>query len=218
VKFLARRGIVRCVTIDEARLEIEGLKKQLAEARATIADRDAKIAKLAADLATLQAAVKQLLRHRGRDHGDQEGQGVLFPTATIETPQDDTGAHVEQEVDDGSPPARSKRGSKRTPRRIDTTGLPHEDRLHDVPEAQRVDPVTGKQLVKTGEKVFEELDYKRPQLIVIRHRRPIYGLPPEEAAQRKIAPVAADLPPRPLENCAASAMLIAWLLVLSTAA
>jgi transposase len=82
-----------------------------------------------------------------------------------------------------------------------------------VPEDQRVDSVTGKTLVQIGEKVFEELDYTRAQLVVIRHRQPIYGLPPEEAEHRKVAPVIADLPPRPLENCAASATLLAWLLV-----
>ncbi len=131
MKFFAHRGIVRRVTLLEAQLEIAGLKKQLADAHAAIADRDAKIAKLAADVATLQAAVKQLLRHRGGGHGDQEGQGLLFPAAvmTIEASQSDAGEHVDEEVDDGSRPARSERGRKRTPGKIDTTGLPH-DILH----------------------------------------------------------------------------------------
>jgi transposase len=85
--------------------------------------------------------------------------------------------------------------------------------VHDIPEDQRLDPVTGQPLVQIGEKVFEELDYQRAQLTVIRHRQPIYGLPPAEAVERQVAPLMADLPPRPLENCAASAMLLAWLLV-----
>jgi transposase len=61
--------------------------------------------------------------------------------------------------------------------------------------------------------VFEELDYQRAQLRVIRHLQPVYGLPPEAQKDRKVEPVMADLPPRPLERCAASATLLAWLLV-----
>jgi hypothetical protein len=73
-----------------------------------------------------------------------------------------------------------KGGGKRTPRKIDTAGL------RDVPEAQRVDPLTGQQLVHVGEHVFEELDFIRAPLTVICRRWPIYGLPPAEAKHREI--------------------------------
>ena len=213
------------VSPSELQLENEALKAQLAacgaeivEARAAIADRDAKIEKLANDLATLETAVKRLLAARGGGYRIPEGQGLLFPEAPIAS--DATPAPAEStEADDGSGDDAStarpdrKTGSPRKPRKIDTTGLPSEDRLHDVPEAERVDPVTGQALVQIGEQVFEELDFVRARLVVIRHRQPIYGLPPEAAQQRDLAPVMADLPPRPLERCAASANLLAWLLV-----
>jgi transposase len=210
------------VSPSDLQVQNERLKKQLAEAHAALADRDTKIGKLASDLATLQAAVKQLLARRGGGHRVPEGQGLLFPEAAlgIESPATETAApDGETEADDGSSEdggtTRSigKKGSSRKPRKIDTTGLPCQDRLHDVPEAQRIDPVTGNALVVIGEKVFEELDYTRAQLVVIRHRQPIYGLPPEQAEHREAAPVMAELPPRPLEKCAASATLLAWLLV-----
>jgi len=67
--------------------------------------------------------------------------------------------------------------------------------------------------VPVGEKVSEELDFIRARLRVIVHRRVVYGLPPEEAKERQVTPVVADMPPRPLENCIAGAMLLAWLLV-----
>jgi hypothetical protein len=185
------------------------LRKQLAEARAAIADRDGKIEKLARDVAMLQETVKHLLAQRRSGHRVPQGQGLLFADAPIaaEAPtaqaagEDDDGANDE----DDSPRHQPKDGRKRTPRKIDTSGLPHEDRVHDIPEDQRLDPVTGQPLVQIGEKVFEELDYQRAQLTVIRHRQPIYGLPPAEAVERQVAPLMADLPPRPLENCAASA-------------
>lgn len=208
----------------ELERENEKLRAQVAERDAAIADRDAKIAKLASDLAKVETLVKQLLANRrGGGYQIPEGQGLLFPQVVspidapkANVPSDGEGNEVDgddsDEVDSPRRPL-DKNGKKRTPRRIDTTGLLCEDRVHDVPEDQRVDPVTGKPFVKIGEKVFEELDYTRAQLKVIRHRQPIYGLPPAEAEHRELAPVMADLPPRPLENCAASATLLAWLLV-----
>jgi transposase len=201
----------------ELQRENEQLRARLSERDAVLADRDAKIAKLASDLAKVQEVVKHLLANRrGGGYPIPEGQGVLFAEATLS-------AAVEAVVNaqpaapapgaEHAKPPRDPKSRSRTPGKIDTTGLPCEDRLHDVPEDQRIDPVTGQQLVQIGEKMFEELDYVRARLRVIRHRQPIYGLPPEQAEQREVAPVMAELPPRPLENCAASAMLLAWVLV-----
>jgi transposase len=188
----------------------------IAERNATIADRDKTIAKLAKDVAMLQEAVTRLLAQRRGGHRVDERQGLLFP-ATF-TPVESTAptAAVDAEPDDGGqaqPAPTKKKGTPRKPGKIDTAGLPSEDRVHDVAESERIDRLTGKPLVKIGEQVFEELDYQRAQMRVIRHVRPVYGLPPEEAAQRTTDPVMAELPPRPIERCAASANLLAWLLV-----
>lgn len=220
VKCDARGGVVCRVTEADLASDITMLRAQLAERDAELADRDKTIAKLAKDLAMLQDTVKKLLAQRRGGHRVPENQGLLFPaTVTMfETPE--STPQVDAEPDDGgvdaadqSKPTAKKKGTPRKPGRIDTAGLPSEDRLHDVAEAARIDPATGKALVKIGEKVFEELDYQRAQMRVIRHVQPVYGLPPEEAAQRKVAPVMAELPPRPLERCAASPNLLAWLLV-----
>ena len=209
--------------------EIEDLRTQLAqrnavidERDAAIADRDAKIEKLARDLATLEAHVKRLLAGRRGGHLIPEGQGVLFPGAleaadqhespTGETPEEDPGDADDDESDDEPERSRPKAGAGK-PRRIDTSGLPCEDRVHDLPEEERICPDTGQVLVPVGETIFEELDYTRAQLTVIRHRQVVYGLPPEQAEGRQATPITAPMPPRPLENCAASAMLLAWLLV-----
>ena len=209
------------VSLSELQLEAEALKQRLAEREATVRDRDKTIAKLAQDVATLQEAVKRLLAPRGGGHRVPEGQGLLFretitaieptaPTQPVDAEPDDGGR---DDANQAKSSTTKRKGTPRKPCKIDTTGLPSEDRLHEVPETERIDSTTGKPLVQIGEKVFEELDYQRAQLRVIRHRQPIYGLPPEEAKQRNMAPVMADLPPRPLEKCAASANLLAWLLV-----
>lgn len=206
-------------------LENEQMRQQLgardieiAESRAAVADRDIQIAKLAADVSRLQELLKKLLAQRGGGHRVPEGQGLLFADALDPVEPVAPATPVDAEPDDGgndlakTTPA-PKKGTPRKPGKIDTAGLPTEDRLHDVPEAQRIDPKTGKPLVKVGEKVTEELDYVRAQLRVIRNVQPIYGLPPEEQKDRKIAPVKADLPPRAIERCSASPRLLAWLLV-----
>jgi transposase len=214
------------VSLIELQREIEELKGRLtvreaalAERDAALADRDAKIVKLAGDLAKVQEALKHLLANRrGGGHPIPKGQGALFAEATLNAAVEavvdaQPAATPPIEEDDAAKPPRDPANRSRRPGKIDLSGLPCEDRLHEVPEAQRVDPVTGQPLPQIGEKVFEELDFVRARLRVIRHRQPIYGLPPEQAEQRQVAPVMAELPPRPLENCAASAMLLAWLLV-----
>jgi transposase len=221
VKRDARDGIVCRVPAVDFALENSVLRQQLIERNATIADRDKTIAKLAQDVATLQDAVKKLLAQRSGGHRVPAGQGLLFNETVTPIEPTPAPASVDAEPDDGGnedasnakQPATKKKGTPRKPGKIDTTGLPSEDVLHDVPEEQRVDSATGKPLVKVGEKVFEELDYQRAQLRVIRHVQPIYGLPPQEREHREDTPVMADLPPRPLERCAASRFLLAWLLV-----
>lgn len=216
----ARGGIVCRVTAADLELENSALRQQLIERDATIDDCRTTIAKLAKDVVALQDAVKKLLAQRSpAGHRVHEKQGLLF-SEPVTKMNAEPAPSADAEPDDGGddespaqPPASTKKkGTPRKPGKIDTTGLPSEDRLHDVPEEQRIDPATGKPLVRVGETVFEELDYQRAQLRVIRHVQPIYGLPPEEQKHRKDTPVMAELPPRPLERCAASANLLAWLL------
>ncbi|MFN9577217.1 MAG: transposase, partial [Gemmatimonadota bacterium] len=149
------------------------------------------------------------------------GQGLLF--SNVETPPPaiaEAAASADAEADDGSSDAgrtttaaAGKKGTPRTPRKLYHGGLPREDRVHAVAEAERVDPVTGKPLRKIGESVFEELDSQRARSRVIRHVRPIQGPSAADGKLRDVPPVMADLPPRPLEGCAASAGLLSWLLV-----
>ena len=204
-------------------LEVEKLKAQLAERDAAIADRDAKIEQLARDLAMLEEHVKRLLGGRRGGHLVPEGQGLLFPNAigagdpdtdgSSETDEDEGDADSDEKAEQDLDAKAASKPRRRTSRRIDTSGLPCEERVHELPEEERVCPETGQALVPVGEKVFEEIDFTRAQLRVIRHRQVVYGLPPEQAAVRQATAVTAPMPPRPLENCVASAFLLAWLLV-----
>lgn len=208
------------MSLSELQAEVAKLRAQLAERDAAIADRDAKIAKLAGDVAKLQAIVKQMLARRGGGHRVPEGQGLLFPEASLTTAPpasepaaDDDGEDADDDEDDSPRQPRSASGRSRRPGKIDTTGLPRKREIHDLPEDQRIDPVSGKPLVQIGEHVTEELDYQRGRLQVIERVQLLYVLPKDEAEQRKMAPKMAPLPPKPFENCIATALLLAWILV-----
>lgn len=225
------RCVVIGVTHDAQREEIEMLRKELANARgiivelrALLADRDAKVASLTADVATLQKAVDTLMAQRRGGVCVPDGQGLLFakrepaadaPTKEAAVAAAAAAAAADAEAKKAAARAAKSRvtGTKRTPGKLDTTGLPRKREIHDLPEAQRIDAATGKALVPIGEKVTEELNYQRGRLEVTERVQVLYGLPPEEAKDRKIEPKAAPLPPKPFENCIASALLLAWILV-----
>jgi transposase len=211
--------------VSPSELQVEALKKELAERDAAIVDRDAEIERLARDLRTVEQLLKRLLAGRSRRDLIAEGQGSLFPDVASQAEPADAsddpalaGGGDAGDVDEGSTEDEDDRtadqGEPRSRgRRIDTSGLPREDRVHELPEEERVCPETGQILVPIGETVFEEIDFQRAKLTLICHHRLIYGLPPAEAEDRQVTPMTAPMPPRPLENCAASAALIAWLLV-----
>ena len=138
------------------RLEIERLKAQLAERDAAIADRNARIEKLARDLATLEEHVKRLLAGRRGGHTVPEGQGLLFPNnlepASSPDPESDETPEGGDEEDDGEPDDQPQRAGAspgpRRPRKIDTSGLPCEERIHELPEVERICPDSGQ--VRSG--------------------------------------------------------------------
>jgi transposase len=198
-------------------------QKQIAERDALLAERDAmladerkKVAQLQQDLALLKREIERLLRGGRRNDKLAPGQGVLFPVDPLpETSEDPTPEHA-NEAPDGETPADPirRRCQPATPaRKIDTSALARRDEVHEVPETERVCPTTGLPLVELGEKVFEEIHFERAKLSVVVHRRKIYGLAPAVAAERKAEALIAPMPTRPLDDCAASAALLAWILV-----
>ncbi|MCP3994290.1 MAG: IS66 family transposase [bacterium] len=193
---------------------------KIEELKAQLVDRDETIAQLSRDLRALESAMKRMLASRRGGQELAEGQGLLFESAPDTEHEDSNSDEVSESAEDDSdddadtPDTPKESGRpKSKPRGIDTSALPCEERIHELPEDERVCPDTGQVLVPVSEKVFEEIDYRRPKLVLIIHRQVIYGLPEEEAKERQAAPLTAPMPPRPLENCAASAILLAWLLV-----
>jgi len=203
----------------------------LAAIEATLAERNAQneaLRKRNADLAEelkrvrrefthFRNEVKRLLGHEPKSkHLIDEGQLPLFDDIGPKEPEPEPVPEHVGEAPDGETPddsIRHRHKPKRRSRKTDTSRLPRTQVVHELPEDERICPETGVLLVPVDEKIEEELDYVAAQLRIIEHHQIIYGPPPEVAEERSIATLAAELPPRPLEGCMASATLIAQLLV-----
>jgi len=162
------------------------------------------------EFAVFREQVKKLLGHtpKSKQLAD-EGQLSLFGSNALiaESPDDTTNG---EDTGDKEPdrPKRKKRAKK-----TDKSLLTRKEVRHELPEDQRVCPVTGVLLVQIGEEVSEELHYVAAELQMLEHHRAIYGPPPEVAAERQIKPLKAPMPTQPLEGCMVSAALLAHLLV-----
>ena len=205
---------------DALLLENNKLRAQLDEREvaattrdAMLVDRDAKIEQLADQLRVLEAHLKRLLAGRGGAQLLVEGQGILFPAEQL--PGQETPEHANEAPDGETAEDKVKRHHrpKRPAKKVDTSALAVEERRHELSEQERTCPDTGLRLVPVGEKVFEEIEFQRSKLFLVRHTQVIYGLSSEDAQDRQVKPVTSPLPARPLEGCAASANLLAQILV-----
>lgn len=194
----------------------ERLLGVIAERDATIGAQRIEIGKLRTETALLRREVKRLLANTRGGHLISEGQLTLFESPTVEEVETETNLEHLSEAPDGETPDDSikrRNKPKRPSRKLDISALPREIVTHELPEEERVCPITGIKLVPIGVKVFEEIEYSSAQLRLIEHRRVKYGPDPETAKERQIDPIVTPLPPRPLEGCRAGPKLLAQIVV-----
>jgi len=202
-------------------------RENVRQLRESLARRDQRIATLEQEaqlleqaLATaareqrlLSAALKDMLRRRAGIDVDAPGQLQLLFGADLQPEVTPPHATEAPDGETATDTIKRRHRPKTAARKLAFAKLPQEHVVHAVPAAERVCPVTGLVLVEVGEKLFEELDYQPAKLVVIVHHCKLYGLPPAVAAERRVAPLLAPLPPRALEHSPASARLLAWMLV-----
>lgn len=199
--------VARDAQLSQREERVDELERQIEElcAELRVASRD----RLA-----LEARLKELLQKRRRlDTPDAAGQlSLLYGD---EEPSEEPPPHVGEAPDGETPkdPIKRRHRTKCPARELDYAALPREHVWHELPEDERVCPVTGLELLPVGEKTTEEIEYRPARLVVIEHHRVVYGLPEELAKEWRVQPLVAPMPPRPIENGDAGAGLLSWVLV-----
>jgi len=203
------------MSIDVLLQENAALRSGLAERDERISDLEIQLELLAKKLrltarerGLLEQKLKQLQAMRQRHPYLDPGQGLFDFDGGEPKP-----AHV-GEAPDGETkddPIRQRNKPKKPARKLDTSNLPVEHVIHELPEEQRVCPTTGRLLVPVGEKLEEEIDFQPGFIKRIVHHRVIYGLAEEDARERQAPQIITPGPPRPLEQSIAGASLLAWI-------
>jgi transposase len=199
--------------LHEREAELARHLEKIAELERQIAELDGKLRGAARDKQRLEARLKELLaRRRTLAQALAPGQLALVfgeeepvapPPCAKEAPDGET---KEDRI-------RPRHVRKNAPREISYTALPREHVQHELPEEERLCPVTKKPLVRIGEKTTEELEYRPGKLVVLVHHHALYGLCEEDRAERTAEPLLAPAPARPIENGLAGAGLLARILV-----
>jgi transposase len=199
-------------------LPVEVLLSENAELRAELAEAKVLIEHLGRDKELPRLKLHQLMRQRYGPKGDRfsAGQLELFTELFGEKKREEPDAQALEAPDvelPEDPAPKSVRRQKREARALEYQSLPREHRRHELPESQRICPLTGKQLVPVGIKIFEELEYQPAKLIVIVHERVEYGLSEADRAERMAPTCLAPMPIRPIDQALAGPGLMARLLV-----
>jgi transposase len=157
------------------------LRRMLAEALTALKERDEKIEKLS-------HCLEQLRRHQfGRRSEQLSPDQMLFPFTAQSFP-----AEHPRPTAEPKPNGNGKAGHGRKPL---PPNLPRIPVVHDVPPAERRCRECDRELVRIGEEVAEQLEYKPASFHVLRHVRPKYAC---KACQANV--VIAEPPPAPIEK------------------
>lgn len=86
------------------------------------------------------------------------------------------------------------------------------DKIIDIPEAEKICPVTGLPMVKIGEEVTERLAYEAGRIYVIRHIRPKYASP-DRRNGNGVGVKTAPVPEGPIDRCKADVSLLTQIII-----
>lgn len=146
----------------------------------------------------------QALRGKQRERIDPS-QLMLFDLGELES-------FIEEELaeEESSPPKQSGNGRKRHGRRLIPDGLPREEILYEVPEAERLCPIDREPMPVIRWEISEQLDYEPSVMKVLVHKRAVYACPKKHDEAKLVT---APKPPQPIEKGLAAAGLLASVVV-----
>jgi transposase len=156
-------------------MTIEELLRENERLKAALAQRDAQVAEERLRRLAAEAKVKDLLRRLYGPSSEKidAGQHLLALECLEADRQMAEAAPPEPAAEEPSEPKPPRK--KRGPRRPIPENLPVERVVHDLPEDQKRDRVTGEPLVKIREEVTEEIDYRPSQFVRVQHVVPVYA-------------------------------------------
>lgn len=180
---------------DWVQAQFAALQAQLAEREAELKQRELKIQKL-----TLELAHYKRLRFGCKSEALSAEQRDLFVECS-----DEDGAAIAAELDREQFPAGTPRPSKRTGRKPLPPELPRIEHRHE--PASCTCGECGRDLVKIGEDISEQLDVEPARFFVHRHIRPQYACRTCETV------TAAPVPAAVIDGGLAAPGLHAWVLI-----
>jgi transposase len=198
-------------------MTVEQLTQELQQRDAQLADREAQITELSESIDKLRRQVawceRQLFGRKSERYEDPN-QSSLFAGHAISRGQGEAGAVGEAEASKVTVPSHQRRTSRRGKREPIPDDLPREVIVHDVPEAERIDPETGEvKLIRIGEEVSETLAFEPGKMYAKRHVRLKYRRVEENLIGDAPEVVIAAAPREGLAKCLADGSLLAEITV-----
>lgn len=86
------------------------------------------------------------------------------------------------------------------------------EKILDLPESEKICPVTGEPLIRIGEEITEQLAYAPGKLYVIRYVRPKYASP-DRRNGAEVGVKTAPLPDGPIDRCKADESLLSHIII-----
>ena len=188
---------------------------KLAEAMAALELKDQQIAslvqqneKLVGEVAGLHHQIEQLQRRLYGPRSERYEAGQLYMDGVLKDSQ-------VEELPAEWPSIPVKETVRRKARPHGRTEIPEDiervDELLDLPEAEKIDPVSGKALVKLRDEISEKLAWKPGQWFARRFIRPVYVHPDSQGEQAGVH--MRSMPDSPVEKCKADNSVLALVAV-----
>ena len=176
-------------------------ERQAVELSATVEEQRGKLEAKQQQVVELLRA----LRGKQRERVDPD-QLLLFEIGELES-------LLEEQPDEAKPTSARNRKRKRR-RRLIPEDAPHEERVYELPEEERLCPHDGQPMPLIRWEESKQLDYVPPQVKVIVHKRAVYACPAKHDGVTEAAKlVTAPKPPQPIEKGLAGPGLLAQMVV-----
>jgi len=200
-------------------LQTDSLMALLAQKDAHIEKLTEKLESTQRQLTNLQHQMEQLIKRLyGRKSEQINPNQMMLDSILLEALQQNQGQGAlppAADVPEESTVLKKKKASQHHGRMPIPEHLPRVEILLDIPEEQKICPVTGEPLKVISVEISEKLEYRPGKLVVNVYKRPQYASPDTADNDTDECPgvISAAMPEHPIAKCKADVGLIAHLIV-----